>query len=172
MKALVVIGVVVAVAVAAGVAVGRPAPDRAPAPVLSRPPSLSTAGGFLLTEFLYKLHGRWAEAWQGLYPLHRRVANRRDYVACERRTPFVAPVQSIRVVRILAASVHVPGLVRSVRGAAVTVRVELPWYGPRDPITFLHTFHLVPVHGSWTWLLSPARYRLYSRDACSDMPAA
>jgi hypothetical protein len=56
-------------------------------------------------------------------------------------------------------------------GVAVTVRISLPWYGPRDPIVFTHTFHLVPVHGHWTWLLSPQRYALYRHDGCGNFPA-
>jgi hypothetical protein len=44
--------------------------------------------------------------------------------------------------------------------------------GPRDRMTFTHTFHLVPVHGHWTWLLSPQRYALYAHDGCGNFPAA
>jgi hypothetical protein len=68
--------------------------------------------------------------------------------------------------------VRVPGAATSVRGVAVTVRVAVRWYGPRDPLTFTHTFHLVPVHGHWTWLLSPQRYALYRHDGCGGFPAA
>jgi len=42
--------------------------------------------------------------------------------------------------------------------------------GPRDPIYLKYTFHLVPVGGRWTWLLSTARYHLYRDDGCA--PAA
>ena len=68
--------------------------------------------------------------------------------------------------RVRAAPVHVTGLSRPMPGAAVTVAVELGWYGPRDPITFTYTFHLVRVQERWTWLLSAERYGLYLRGAC------
>ena len=70
------------------------------------------------------------------------------------------------------ALVHVPGATAGVPGVPVTVRITVPWYGPRDPIAFTHTFHLVPVHGHWTWLLSPQRYALYRHDGCGGFPAA
>ena len=134
-------------------------------------PALRTAGPFLLDEIRLKVDGRWNRAWRVLYPLHRRVAPRADFVRCEARSPFVAPVDSLEVVGVRRAPVRVAGLERAVAGVAVTVRATFPGFGPRDPIVFTHTFHLVPANGRWTWLLSPQRYRLYRSGACSDMPA-
>jgi hypothetical protein len=62
-------------------------------------------------------------------------------------------------------------MARRVRGVALDVHVELEGLVPRDPITFDHTFHLVPVNGHWTWVLSPSRYRLYARDGCDGLLA-
>lgn len=135
-------------------------------------PSLRSAGRFLLAEIEHKVAGEWGEAWQSLYPAHQRVAPRDAFIRCEMATPFPLPLESIHVVRVRAARVDVPGVVHAVPGAAVTVAVELRWYGPRDPITFRHTFHLVPVWGRWTWLLSRDRYNLYDRGACSARPVA
>ena len=134
-------------------------------------PSLRSAGRFFLTELRQKLRGDWAKAWQNLYPLHQRIAPRDSFIRCETATPFPAPLESVHIVRVRAAPVHVAGALRPVPGAAVTVAVELRWYGPRDPITATHTFHLVPVHGRWTWLLSPDHYRLYLQGACFAEPA-
>jgi hypothetical protein len=133
---------------------------------------VSTAGPFLLQEIQQKVDGRWSAAWRSLYPLHRLVAPRATFVRCEARDPFVAPVQAMRVVRVGRAPVHVPGLARTVAGVAVTLRATFPGGGWRDPFVITHTFHLVPVHGHWTWLLSPERYRLYRSEGCSDVPAA
>jgi hypothetical protein len=135
-------------------------------------PRLATAGPFLLASVRDKVDGRWATAWESLYPFHQLVVSRTVFVHCERATPFSAPLQSMRIVRVRRSPVQVPGLARPVAGVAVTVRVELTWYGPRDPITLTPTFHLVPVHGHWTWLLSVARYRLYRNEGCSNLPAA
>lgn len=134
-------------------------------------PSLRSAGPFMLADIRYKTDGKWGLAWQTLYPAHQVVARRSVYVACETETPWPAATQAFDLVGVRRASVHVPGG-PVVEGAAVTVRVTVPWYGPRDPIRFVHTFHLVPVNGHWTWLLSPQRYALYRQDGCGSFPAA
>jgi hypothetical protein len=130
------------------------------------PPSLRSAGRFFLTMLEQKVRGDWGKAWQSLYPPHQRIAPRETFIRCETARPFLAPLKSIHVVRVRAVPFRPPGALRPVPSAAVTVAVALRWYGPRDPITFMHTFHLVAVHGRWTWLLSADRYRLYRRDAC------
>jgi hypothetical protein len=129
-------------------------------------PSLRSAGRFFLTVLEQKISGDWAKAWQSLYPLHQRVAARDTFIRCETATPFSAPLESIHIVRVRAVPFRAPGSLHPVPSAAVTVAVELRWYGPRDPITVTYTFHLVAVHGRWTWLLSLDRYRLYQQDAC------
>ena len=130
-------------------------------------PSLAAAGPFLLTEIKEMVRGEWARAWQGLYPLHQRIAPLEVFVRCESAAPFPAPLDSMHVVRVRAAAVHVAGLSRALRGAAVSVAIKLQWgYGPRDPITFGHIFHLVPAHGGWTWILSAGRYRFYRSGGC------
>jgi hypothetical protein len=134
-------------------------------------PSLRTAGPFLLDEMRFKADGKWGLVWRSLYPAHRLVAPRATYVRCEQATPFIARLDSARVVAVRRALVRVPGATAGVPGVAVTVRISLPWYGPRDPIVFTHTFHLVPVRGHWTWLLSPQRYSLYRHDGCGNFPA-
>lgn len=135
-------------------------------------PRLATAGPFLLASIRDKVDGRWDAAWRSLYPFHRLAVSKIVFIRCELATPFSAPLQSMRIVHVRRSLVQVPGLARPVAGVAVTVHVELTWYGPRDPITITPTFHLVPVRGHWTWLLSPERYRLYRNEGCSNMPAA
>ena len=142
-------------------AAASPPPHEAE-PVLSA----SSARRFLLTTIDEKVRGDWAKAWTSLYPLHKRIAARDAFIRCESRTPFPAPLESLHIVDVRSAQVRVPGLRRAVEGVAITVVVALRWYGPRDPIVFRHTFHLVPVLGHWTWLLSPSRFRLYAHDAC------
>ena len=134
-------------------------------------PSPRSAGRFLLTEVEQKVSGDWARAWQSLYPVHQRIAPRDAFIRCETATGFPAPLESIHVTHVQATPVDVAGLILPVPGVAVTVAAELRWYGPRDPITFTHTFHLVPVQGHWTWILSRDRYRLYRQDACFGGPS-
>jgi len=136
----------------------------------TRWPALSTAGPFLLTDIRDKVDGRYGLAWESLFPMHQKIAPRSTYVRCEEQTPVQLPLRSVHVVHVHRASVRVPGLAQPLAGVAVTVAVTFQWYGPRDPIYLKHTFHLVPVHGRWTWLLSRERYHLYRDDGCA--PAA
>jgi hypothetical protein len=131
--------------------------------------SHASAARFLLSSIEDKVDGDWGRAWQSLYPLHQRIAPRDAFTRCESATPFPARMESLRVVHVRAAEVRVPGLPHALPGVAIEVEVELAWYGPRDPIVFRHTFHLVPVHGRWTWLLSPSRFRLYAHHACGAL---
>ncbi len=134
-------------------------------------PPLRTAAGFFQTELLLKVNGHWGKAWRDLYPAHRLVAPRAAFVRCERQTPFATSMRNLTITKVQPALVRVPGLDSPVAGAAVTVRVALQWYG-RDPIMLTHTFHVVPVAGRWTWLLSPEQYKQYSGGACTAAPAA
>ena len=163
-KALAALGASVAMLVLGSTAAGTTS-----RPVSSETrPGLSHASAerFFLETVEDKLRGDWDRAWESLYPLHQRIATRNAFVRCEARTPFSAPLQALHVVDVRDANVRVAGRPRPVPGVAVHVVVELRWYGPRDPIVFRHTFHLVAVHGRWAWLLSPSRYRLYERHAC------
>ena len=158
---------------AAYVALGRPADPiavhRAPADAW---PALATARVFFYTELHEKLHGQWGAAYGSLYSTHRRVASRWAYVRCERATPFPAELQSLQIVSVRKAPVHLPGSTHTVPGVAVRTEIELAGYGPRDPIAFTYTFHLVPVHGHWAWLLSEQEYRTYAGDGCGLRPRA
>lgn len=135
---------------------------------LASGPPLLTAASFFLAHVKTMTAGRYGQAWLHLYPAHRRLVRRAVYVRCERMRPSPASLRVIRAVRVHPALVHIPGLNRSVPGVAVTVHVELAGYKPHDPIVFDHTFHLVPVQGRWTWLLSPDRYHLYRHGNCRD----
>jgi hypothetical protein len=135
-------------------------------------PALATAGPFLLAEIHDKTAGHWALTWRTLYPAHQAVAPKRAFVRCESETPLDFPLKSVHVVGVRREPVRIPGLAQPRAGVGVTIKVALEWYGPRDPVVFAYTFHLVPVHGRWTWLLSPGRYRLYADGGCGGGPAA
>jgi hypothetical protein len=155
-----------ALGVTGGLASGREAPWAAPE---ARPPM--TAAASLVAEVEAKAAGRWRTAWSTLYPLHQRVAARETFVHCETATPFPARLESVRVVRAVPAAVEVAGVPHALRGAAVTVDVELRAPELSAPFSFRQTFHLVRVGGDWRWLLSPSRYRLYRRHGCGEAPA-
>jgi hypothetical protein len=163
------IAILAAVVAAAGAAVGR-TDASSPAAVAPRPaPTLSSGRAFVLNELRQKLDGRWSQAWSSLYPLHQRVAVKAVYVRCERGTPFLSRTLTFGILRAKRALVHVPGRSKSVPGAAITLRVALAWYGPRDPIVLKPTLHIVAVGGHWRWLLSNTSYRMYRHAACGSV---
>lgn len=133
-------------------------------------PPLSTAGPFLRTEIRDMTRSHYAKVWAELYPAHRAIVPEAIYVACERRLPFVALLRGTAVERTRHARVQVVGASSTVPGVAVTLRISVKGYG-RDPISFVHTFHLVAVSGRWTWLLSRQRYQLYTTTGCGFKPA-
>jgi hypothetical protein len=134
-------------------------------------PPLKTAAVFFRTELQEKLDGDWHASWRTLYALHQQVAPEAVFVRCECTLPFSAPLEALHVIGTRRASVHLPGRAGSIPGVAVDVAIEPRWYGPRDPIAFRYTFHLVPVGGHWTWLLSTSRY-LPNRDHACGLAAA
>jgi hypothetical protein len=158
-----------AIVAATAIGIGR-TDTSSPAPAAPVRPTLSSAGVFLTGELRAKLDGRWSRAWSSLYPLHQRVAVKPVYVRCERATPFLARTLTFGILHVRRARVRVPGLARSLAGAAVTLRVRIAWYGPRDPIVLTPTLHVVAVDGHWRWLLSSSSYRMYRQAACGSLP--
>jgi len=150
-----------------------------PATVVARPdahrspwPPLRTAGPFLLAHIGDEAAGRWGRVWTNLYPMHRRIVAKGTYVRCETATPFVLPLAVVSVRHVRRANVVVAGLARPIPGVAVTVRAVFASYGPRDAVPLTQTFHLVPVHGKWKWLLSHSRFQLYLHSRCGNGPPA
>jgi hypothetical protein len=163
------IALLAATVAAVALAVGRTAAPPAPGVHETTPP-LSSAGPFMVHELREKIDGRWSRAWSTLYPLHQRVAVQAVYVRCERATPFLSRTLAFGILHVRRARVHVPGLARSLPGAAVTLRVKLAWFGPRDPIVLTPTLHLVSVDGRWRWLLSSESYLMYRHADCGSLP--
>ena len=102
----------------------------------------------------------YAHAWLTLHPAHKAVAARWEYLYCELKSPIPGQIESLDVVRVVDEPFHVAGVGR-VWGRSVTFRVVLRGLGP-----IVHTSHVVPVHGSWRWILTPERYELYRTNAC------
>ena len=92
-------------------------------------------------------------------PAHRREGHVRalrngDAVRAAARPPDRSPTSNARTLSWLGSTRPIPGV-------AVTVRAVFASYGPRDSVPLTQTFHLVPVHGRWKWLLSRSRFQLY-----------
>jgi hypothetical protein len=114
----------------------------------------------------------YAQAWQGLHPIHQAVAPEEEYVGCEELSPIPGTLESLVPVRVRHRPVKVAGLPKRVRGVAVTFRLrfENKALGASAGVTL--TAAAVKVAGRWTWLLPSARYELYRDDACNGSPLA
>jgi len=145
-------GFVVLAVVAAALA-GAAAP-RASAPSAPDPTP------FVKRLVVQMVHDDYAHAWLTLHPAHKTVAARWEYLYCELKSPIPGEIQSLEIVRIVDEPFLVSGVGR-VRGKSVTFRLVLRGLGP-----ITHTSHVVAVHGSWRWILTPGRYRLYRSDGC------
>jgi hypothetical protein len=109
---------------------------------------------------------RYGRAWPSLNPAHQLVAQRAEYISCERRSPVGSTLRSAAVLRTTQRLRRVPGVAGNTPVTAVTLRLVI-----RDRVlgikrTFVHTFNAVADGSRWTWILTPSRYRLYSSDAC------
>jgi hypothetical protein len=131
----------------------------AAAPQASAPPA-PDAQAFVKRLVVQMVRDDYARAWLTLYPAHKIVAPRWEYLYCELKSPVPGQIQSLEVTRIVDGAFRVPG-VGAVRGKSVTFRLVLRGLG-----TIVHTSHIVAVHGGWRWILSPERYQLYRTDGC------
>jgi hypothetical protein len=118
-----------------------------------------------------KILGDYALAWKSLYPAHKRVAPRREYVACESKAPFPGLLERIRVVKVADEPVRVAGEKRKLPSKAVTVRVTARNPLLERPAVVEHTFHAIAVAGRWTWILTPQRFEDYRAGYCPSAQA-
>ena len=123
-------------------------------------PSTPDAGAFVERLVVQMVRDDYAHAWLTLHPAHKAVAARWEYLYCELKSPIPGEIQSLDVVRVVDGPFFVSGVGR-VQGKSVTFRVVLRGLGP-----ITHTSHVVAVHGSWRWILTPDRYGLYRTDGC------
>ena len=124
------------------------------------------AGTFVTRIVGFIAADRYARAWPSLNPAHQSVAQRGEYISCERRTPVGSTLRSAAVLRTAKRLRHVPGVAGRTPVTAVTLRLVI-----RDRVlgtkrTFVHTFNAVADGSRWTWILTPSRYQLYRTDAC------
>jgi hypothetical protein len=105
---------------------------------------------------------RYADVWRSLHPLHQRaVGDRARYVRCELTAPFVEPATAVEGVTVRDETAKIAGIGR-VGTKAVTIRVVFARIGD----TAVHTVHVLSVHGTWRWVLPPARFATYRRGSC------
>ena len=123
-------------------------------------PAAPDASAFVERLVVQMVRDDYARAWLTLYPAHKVVAPRWEYLYCELKSPVPGRIQSLDVIRVVDGAFAVPG-VGSVGGKSVTFRLVLRGLG-----TIEHTSHIVSVRGGWRWILTPERYQLYRSDAC------
>ena len=123
-------------------------------------PSAPDPAPFVKRLVVQMVHDDYAHAWLTLHPAHKAVAARWEYLYCELKSPIPGEIASLDIERVVDEPFFVPGVGR-VWGKSVTFTVVLRGLGP-----ITHTSHVVPMHGGWRWILTPARYRLYETNSC------
>jgi hypothetical protein len=110
----------------------------------------------------------YASAWPSLYPPHQKVAPRDEYVSCELRTPVGWKLRAAKILKVAERVRRLPGETKPRQVTSVTLRLVIENRALRTMGGFTHTFTAVAHGNRWTWVLTPARYRLYRDDACGE----
>jgi hypothetical protein len=127
-------------------------------------------GLFMAALIREKATGQYELAWKSLNPLHQRVASRTDYIQCENQTVFPGVLKRVEVIGVKDDPVVIAGETDSVAAKAVTLRVSVNSPGIRKPVVVTDTYHAVPVHGRWTWLLTRENFAEYKAGRCPGAP--
>jgi hypothetical protein len=113
----------------------------------------------------------YESVWPSLYSPHQKVAPRDEYVSCELRTPVGWRLRAAHVLRVVERIRRIPGENEPKPVTLVKLRLRISNAGLHAEGDFTHTFTAVADRDRWTWILTPARYRLYRDDACGDPTA-
>jgi hypothetical protein len=105
-------------------------------------------------------------AWDTLYPVHKEVAPKDEYVACELRTPVGWKLRAAKVVRVASRLRRIPGESERVPVELVTLRLTIAQPSTRTKNVFVHTFTAVADGDHWAWILTPTKYELYRSNGC------
>ena len=108
----------------------------------------------------------YATAWDTLYPKHKEVAPKDEYVACELQTPVGWQLGAAKVIRVATRLRRIPGESDRVPVQLVTLRLTITRPSPRMKSVFVHTFTAVADGDRWAWILTPSKYELYRSDGC------
>jgi hypothetical protein len=103
----------------------------------------------------------YARAWQDLHSTDQKVAPLEEYINCESRSPVLTQPTSVRVVKIVDASVGL-GDGKFLPSKAVDVRIAFPG----QEHVLVHTVHVVAEDGHWKWILPSWRFRDYRANTC------
>jgi len=125
-----------------------------------------TPGLFMTSLIRQKATGEYDLAWKSLHPLHQEVAPQKVYVRCENLTVFPGRLVKVSVVRIKNEPVLIAGEKDSVASKAVTLRVSVDSPGIPRPVTVKDTYHVIPVDGHWTWILTKENFLEYKAGVC------
>src|SRR5262245_10228683 len=99
----------------------------------------------------------YRRAWRTLHPAHQLVAPLETYVACELAEPIPGRLYSIKVLKVADTRSEVAGVGPAVASKAVRLRVTIEDMATKELAQVTTTFHAVPVHGRWRWVLPDER---------------
>jgi hypothetical protein len=121
---------------------------------------------FLTRIVTFIVQDDYTHAWTTLYPAHKRVASRQEYVGCELKQPVGMTLESIDVLGVRDRVVRIPGQSTAVVAKSVTLRITVTDPVSGAPAAFTHAFRAVPAGSRWAWILTPQKYALYRDNAC------
>jgi hypothetical protein len=137
-----------------------------PATVATRaqPTFRGTPDGFLTRVVELLVANRYAQAWQTLNPIDKTAVARKVYVACESAAPVRGRLVSIRVLHVRPQRIRVAPEQQPTTSTEVTFALRM---ASPDSVTGVKVVaHAVEAHGRWTWILPPARLRMYRQHRC------
>jgi hypothetical protein len=108
----------------------------------------------------------YATAWDTLYPGHKGVAPKDEYVACELQTPVGWRLGAAKVLSVATRLRRIPGESDRTAVELVTLRLTITKPSPQMKSVFVHTFTAVADGDHWAWILTPSKYELYRSDGC------
>jgi hypothetical protein len=123
-------------------------------------------GAFMSRTVAQIVSDDYATAWDALYPRHKEVAPKGEYVACELQTPVGWQVGAAKILRVAKQLRRIPGESDRVSVELVTLRLTITKPAPRQKSVFVHTFTAVADGDHWAWILTPSKYELYRSDGC------
>ena len=120
----------------------------------------ATPAGRAQARFLENVYtGKFDQAYEALYPAHKRIVSRARFAECGRARPL-GDLQSIEVLDVFDEAIRIPG-VRERQGKGVRVRVTS---AQGDVRTFVNPE--VKVGGRWRWVLNAKSIHAYRAGRC------
>lgn len=106
---------------------------------------------------------RYAEAWPALNPRQQAIVPLDVYTACESQTPIPGRLSSLRVLAVSRQPASVLPDRPPVGSTAVKFALRITGSPVPSGVSIVLTAHAIAAGSRWTWIMPPARLRLYAQ---------